>query len=579
MQSPPLLNHVRFLAGASLRRKLRRQRESFLHTARTGCRTAQREVLNEVLRLNADSAFAQEHDLKAGLSVEEYRQRIPVADYDLIRPAIEKMKAGDHQALLGPRNRLLMYAVTSATTADSKLIPVTTEFVRRYRKSWQMWAIGAYTRHDALQRLNIMQLTSSHRRFATTDGTPCGNISGLVASMQNRIVRSMYTIPYEVTGISDPAVKRYVTLRIALADPFVGMMITANPGTLTQLFEFLNEHAQPLIRDLRDGGVHGVDVPSSAIAPLRRCLRRQPARAAELERILDRCGSLPAAECWPQVRLLGVWSGGSVGSYLPMLQQHFPDAAVRDHGLHASEGRMTLPLDDSTPAGVLEVETHFFEFIPVAEADSSCPVVLEAHELEEGGEYFILLTTCSGLHRYNISDVVRCVGFYGETPLLEFRHKGAHISSITGEKIAESQVVEAVRTAAAETGVGLRTFTLTPDWGEPPGYLLYLELQQAGSDSNDAVERLADCADRHLQSRNVEYAEKRQSHRLSPIRGVLLDGAAWGRFRHSRTSTGGGSEEQYKHPCLLPDPQFEKIFLKTCGEVNASVSGAPPASL
>ncbi len=113
---------------------------------------------------------------------------------------------------------------------------------------------------------------------------------------------------------------------------------------------------------------------------------------------------------------------------------------MRDVGLIASEGRMTIPMADATPSGVLDITTHYFEFIPEEEIDSPQPTVLAAHELKEGRTYFILPTTSYGLYRYNIYDVVRCTGFYNQTPLVEFLSKGAHFANITGEKLSEYQV-------------------------------------------------------------------------------------------------------------------------------------------
>ncbi len=76
---------------------------------------------------------------------------------------------------------------------------------------------------------------------------------------------------------------------------------------------------------------------------------------------------------------------------------------VRDVGLIASEGRMTIPIDDGTPAGLLDIRHHYFEFIPEEQADLEQPETLEATELFEGRNYFIVLTTAGGLYRYNIS--------------------------------------------------------------------------------------------------------------------------------------------------------------------------------
>ena len=106
-----------------------------------------------------------------------------------------------------------------------------------------------------------------------------------------------------------------------------------------------------------------------------------------------------------------------------------------DIGLVASEVRMTIPIEDSTPGGILEITSSFFEFLPVEESGSEQPTVLESHELEEGRDYYILLTTSSGFYRYNIYDVVRCVGWHEKTPVLAFLNKGSNFSNLTGEKL------------------------------------------------------------------------------------------------------------------------------------------------
>ena len=137
------------------------------------------------------------------------------------------------------------------------------------------------------------------------------------------------------------------------------------------------------------------------------------------------------------------------------------------------------------------------------------PTTLEAHELTEGRSYYILLTTSSGLYRYDIRDVVQCTGFVGTTPLLRFLHKGAHVSNVTGEKLAESQVVECVGAGLSELGTSLQRFTMTPVWGEPPGYCLYLDESDVVSPQFAAD--LSRIAERELQQANVEYRDKRSS--------------------------------------------------------------------
>lgn len=176
---------------------------------------------------------------------------------------------------------------------------------------------------------------------------------------------------------------------------------------------------------------------------------------------------------------------------------------------------MTIPFDDESSDGVLEISTHYFEFVPEAEHGSPNPTILEAHELTPDHNYFILLTTSSGLYRYDICDVVRCTGFVGTTPVLRFLHKGAYISNLTGEKVSESQVVDAVRHALDANRHRVSFFTLTPVWGEPPHYQLLLEAGDVPT--SELAERLANTTDSKLQDLNCEYQEKRSTGRLGPL--------------------------------------------------------------
>lgn len=212
---------------------------------------------------------------------------------------------------------------------------------------------------------------------------------------------------------------------------------------------------------------------------------------------------------------------------------------------------MTITFDDERTDGLLDVTTHYFEFIPEAEHGSPNPTVLEAHELALDQNYFILLTTSSGLCRYDICDVVRCTGFVGTTPILRFLHKGAHISNLTGEKVSESQVVEAVQHGLDTNDHHVAFFTLTPVWGVPPYYQLLLEAGELPT--VELADRIAFATDIKLQELNCEYQEKRSTGRLGPLRAVRLQNGAWRRFAEQRQLRLGGSVEQYKHPCLMPD--------------------------
>jgi hypothetical protein len=242
--------------------------------------------------------------------------------------------------------------------------------------------------------------------------------------------------------------------------------------------------------------------------------------------------------------------------YLRQFPQYFGETPVRDLGLLASEGRMTIPLEEQTPGGVLDISSHFFEFIPEAEIESKAPIVLASHELEAGKNYYILPTTAYGLYRYNIFDVVRVLDFQGKTPVVEFLNKGSLFSNLTGEKLSEFQVVAAMRSAANYWGYLPYAYSLAPTWDDRlPRYSLFLEEQDLANLGPAAD--LASDFDRALREQNIEYQTKRESQRLGCVEVCVLPTGAWARWDADRLASSGGSPEQYKRPCLINDTAFK----------------------
>ncbi|WP_417390569.1 GH3 auxin-responsive promoter family protein [Gimesia sp.] len=555
------LNLLRAAGGTFTRRRYRRAAHSFLaHTSR--CREVQQQTLQRILQLNADSDFNREWHLDGSCTISDFQARFPVSDYERFRPWIDRVKNGETTALLGAANRLLMFTLSSGTTADSKFIPITEPFLKDYRQGWQNWGILTYDDFPRLKYQNIVQLSSNFDKFRTPGGTPCGNISGLVAAMQSPVVKLLYTVPGEVSQIEDPHLKYYTALRLAIADQEVGMITTANPSTLLHLAQFADQQRESLIRDIADGRLTGASQLEPAILKTlhSKLKRKNRSRARELERIVERTGHLYPRDFWPGLSLLAVWMGGSAGAYLSQLAPYYGTPPVRDHGLSASEGRMTIPLESGTSTGVLDITSHFFEFVPEDEDPLTTSNILTADQLEVGQNYFILLTTPSGLYRYHICDVVRCTGYYRQTPLLEFLHKGAHISNLTGEKITESQVVTAVRNAVAQASLEIGQYSLIPQWGEPPRYQLLFEASALSS--SDQLPTLLAALDQQLQETNCEYAEKRQSGRLALPVACELTAGTWARFAAERQQKLGGSIEQYKHPCLIPELDYAQQILQ-----------------
>ncbi len=549
-----MLSQVRRLVGLPLANKARRLARAFLdQTARAD--EVQHQLLLGRLARNADSQFGRDHHFSEIRSPADFRRQVPIRGYEGHEPYIEKVRSGDIGALFGPGTQVLMFAMTSGTTSRPKTIPVTSESLADYREGWTIWGIQAFDAHfDGLRKglRPILQLASDWRESLTPSGIPCGAITGLTAQMQNRLVRFTYCMPAVGSRIKDIESKYYVALRHSIHRD-LGATIAANPSTMLAIARLGDREKETLIRDFADGTVAAKwDLPPDVRAELPRRTRWKRKKVARrLEEIVRRTGHLLPKDYWPNLGFMANWTGGTMGNYLRGYPDIFGDRAIRDVGLIASEGRMTIPVEDGTAAGILDIRHHYFEFIPEEYADLENPETVEGCELLQGRNYFILLTTAGGLYRYQIHDLVRCVGFQGRAPLLEFLNKGSHFSSLTGEKLSEFQVVAAVNEAQTRLGVSLGSYLLLPTWGEPPSYTLLVEETEV--QEGPALNLLGDEVEACLQNANVEYENRRATLRLGPTRARRIVPGSWVQFQRRRLAKSGGTVEQYKQPHLMAD--------------------------
>ena len=532
-----------------------RRRLNAFESATHHPRDMQDALLRRILAYHANTDFGRAHRFADIKSLEDFRRQLPISNYEYVEPYIKKVTEGNTNALLADK-KVHMFALTSGTTATRKYIPVTPQYLADYKRGWNIWGLKVFRDHRPVRFRPIVQISGDWQEFSTPAGIPCGAVTGLTASMQMRLIRWLYCVPASVSRVKDAAAKYYIALRLSMPRK-VGMIIAANPSTLINLARLGDQEKESLLRDIRDGTLSDrFDIPADVRADIAsKIARKYPERVAELEEIVRRTGTLYPKDYWPTDCILGNWMGGSMGAYLRQYPTYFGDTPVRDVGLIASEGRMTIPMSDGTPAGTLDVTSHFFEFIPEDEIQSPKPTVLTATELIPGRNYYILLTTSYGLYRYNIYDVVRCTGFHNATPLLEFLSKGSLFSNLTGEKVSEYHVSGAMSDVLRQLDLSLSSYSMAPCWSdETPYYGLFIERGDVG----DPVlgRKLAAAVDRRLGEVNEEYAAKRQSRRLGPIRLQVLKTGSWAEWDRNRLARTGGTMEQYKRPALVSDPKL-----------------------
>ena len=514
----------------------------------------QDDLLREIVALQGDTQFGRDHRFAQIRTVDDFRRQVPVAPYEYYQPYIEKMKRGETRALVSDP-KVHMFALTSGTTASRKFIPVTPRYLADYRRGWNLWGLRSLRDHRrAISLKPIVQLAGDPEEFRTEAGIPCGSISGFTTKIQKRIIRRLYCVPGVTGRIKDATARMYVAMLFSLPRD-VGFVITANPSSLVQMARVADHYKESLIRDIAGGTLRrDLDIAPDIRADLERRLRPRPRTARRLEGIVARTGTLYPKDVWHK-HLIGTWTGGSVGPYLRQLPEYYGEPWVRDLGLVASEGRMTIPIRDGISAGVLDVTTHYFEFIPEGEADSNSPTVLGAHELDEGRHYFMLPTTAYGLYRYDIRDLVKVTGYHGRTPLLQFLGKGNHFANLTGEKLSEHHVTRSVDEVSQRLGVGPGTYSLAPCWDDwQPFYGLFVE--EGDALTGAAGPKFLRDLEAALRGHNSEYESKRASDRLGSPRILVLPAGYWAQWDRERLRKSGGVPEQYKHPCLLGGVEF-----------------------
>lgn len=519
-----------------------------------GC---QQKVLFAKLKRSQHSEFGKKYDFASMQTIHDFRSRVPIHSYHDLKPYIDRVVAGDETALFNKGEKILMFALTSGTTESCKYVPVTRCFLKEYKAGSFRWGYQMAVDHPAMLDNKILAIVSPYDEEYTAHGVPCGAISGLVAATQKKLARMLYALPYWVYAIPDQKAKYYTLMRLAVAEPNIGLVTTANPSTLIKIAQFADEYKDDIIRDIRDGTFSfSPGIRHKDIAGLPGHIVRNPARADELQRIVDEHGRLYPKYCWKNMPVIATWKGGVLGHYIDILPHYYGNIPIRDLGLIASEGRMSVPFEDTGCSGVLDVESHFFEFIPEEEYEKPEPKTLLCNEVEVGKNYYLLLTTSAGYFRYDIHDLVKVTGFFEDTPCICFLNKGRHISSLTGEKISEHQVMLAIREAMQKVDAHFHYYVVSPCWDDVPFYAVNLENNEEVQGVD--LEKFKQWFDVCLQEHNCEYQAKRQSGRLDIPRVFLIKKGTFDALKYLKFEQAPGRTEQYKHVYLKTDVDYHK---------------------
>jgi len=512
----------------------------------------QRALLHRLVAENRETAFGRQNGFSRIATVADYQAAVPVGDYEAFRPWVTRIQQGERRVLTAEDP--YMFTMTSGTTGQPKLIPVNRSTRRGTSRLSGLWIYRCLADHPGVLAGRALVLVSPSIEGHTPQGMPYGSASGYIFQHASWFLKRVYALPYPVFTIKDYETKYYTIMRFALAQR-VSLIATPNPSTILRLVVLADQRKEQLLRDIHDGTLAGeFDIPLQLRRQLTRFLKPNPKRVRELEHIVNTSGFLQPRGYWPEQKLVGCWKGGSVGPTVERLRPWFsPGTAFRDLGYLASEAQVTLPIYDEEPAGILALDTNFYEFIPEAEMGTAYPKALTAGQLQVGESYYIVITTPNGLYRYDINDVVRVAGFYRNTPLVEFLRKGRDMVSLTGEKLHLGQLMEAVEEAQSVTGLEVNHYRATGNV-EACCYDLKVELVRDPV-TDDEMIRFGRAVDDRLSMLNIEYQQKRLSGRLGPLRvQVMVPG--WYARRLQNKLARAVRDTQFKDSLLgMPDEE------------------------
>lgn len=511
---------------------------------------AQAARLQEILAANADTEYGKRYGFASIKDVATYRSRVPRIDFDAIAGEVDRMAAGEGNVLVA--ETVERFVKTSGTTGASKRIPITKSLAREMRDAQMVWIVNMLRENKMHANGTKLVLVSPASSETTSAGIPVGANTGRMQGELPWFARFDTSPAAAILALKNPDVRAYLTA-VAAAAADAGSITATNPSTLWLLSRRLTEWARPIATVLKEGWVSshtpdGVEIPGGWRWVHRKLFKPRPKRAERLLAATAVPGRLFPA-LWPRLTAVNTWRGGAADFWLGRLAPELGTLPVRDVGFAASEGYFGVPLESGTAYGVPVCNGAVMEFDPVG---GGATVGIEA--LEQGREYELFVTTCGGLYRYAMRDIVRAGPRWESVPTIAFMRKTGSFLSVTGEKVSDVQVLAAADEASRAAGVALAAAGAALEMGEPPAYVLLAEpvAAIAGDGAGRAAAALADAFDRALSAANVEYAGKRADGRLAPAKARLVASGSFEAKRRARVAA-GGPDAQVKTPVLFPE--------------------------
>ncbi len=452
----------------------------------------QQRVFDELIRKAKNTAFGRDHDFNNIRSHADFVQRVPVRDYEALRPYVEQVVAGEED-ILWP-GKPIYFAKTSGTTSGAKYIPITKLSIEEQVRASKN-AILNYiheTGNTSFVDGKWIFLQGSPE-LKEKNGIQLGRLSGISAHYVPNYLQANRLPSWETNCIEDWETKVDKIVEETLGENMT--LIAGIPSWVQMYFERLISLKKQKVGEIFEnfnlfiyGGVN-----------------YEPYRA-KFESLIGR--KVDSIELFP----------ASEGFFA------YQDA--QDH-----QG-MLLLLD----AGI------FYEFIKADEFHEEDPKRLTLGEVETGISYVMIISTNAGLWAYNLGDTIAFTSLSPYRVTVTGRIK--HFISAFGEHVIAKEVEEAMKNAIGATDALVNEFTvapkINPDKEELPYHEWFVEFERTPADMDSFIRVL----DSSLQQQNSYYFDLIDGKILQPLKVRKVKTGGFQAYMKSIGKLGGQNKVQ-----------------------------------
>ncbi len=467
---------------------------------------SQRRVFEKLIQTGKNTLFGREHDFQNIKSYNDFKQCVPVSDYEDLKPYIEKIKAGEENVLW--KGKPVYLSKTSGTTSGVKYIPITKESLPNHINSTRNALLNYIHETGNADFLNgKLIFISGSPALDHINGVPVGRLSGIVNHHVPGFLRRRQLPTYATNCIEDWEMKvnRIVdeTIRQNMT------LISGIPPWVQMYFDKLHEQTGKKIKDI-----------------------------------------------FPNFSLF-VYGGVNYEPYRRKFEQSIGKKIDSIELYPASEGFIAYQDSQKENSLLLLLNSGiFYEFIPVSEYFSKQPSRISLNDVELGVNYALILNTNAGLWGYNLGDTIKFVSKNPYKIIVTGRIK--HYISAFGEHVISEEVEQALMKAAHEHHAEVVEFTVAPQVNPPDGNLPFHEWFIEFASPPDDPEKFRLSIDANLQEQNIYYRDLIQGSILQPLKIQRLQKDAFISYMKSIGKLGG----QNKVPRLSNDRNIAEELKK-----------------